>query len=225
MKGLLTCFLAAVLLAGFGCASSSGVPEGFTSLLNRNDLSEWKGFVADPPKRAAMSPQELQTAQRDADERMRRHWSLRDGVLYFDGKGENLVSARDYQDFELLLDWKVEPKGDSGVYLRGCPQVQIWDNPIGSGGLYNNQKGRSTPLVIADRPVGEWNTFRITMRGERVWVVLNGFTVVDGEVLENYFERSRPVYERGPIELQSHGDRLQFRNIFIRELWRVVASQ
>jgi HEAT repeat protein len=196
---------------------------GFTPLFNGRDLDGWKGLVADPPKRAGMTPEELRAAQAEADERMRAHWSVSGGVLVFDGKGENLCTLRDFGDFELLVDWKIGKGGDSGLYLRGSPQVQIWDaeaNPAGSGGLYNNQNGPSAPREKADRPVGEWNTFRIIMIGERVTVYLNDRMVVDNTVLENYWERDRPIYPSGPVELQAHGNPLWFRNIFIREIPR-----
>jgi hypothetical protein len=168
----------------------------------------------------------LHAAQAEADERMRAHWSVSGGVLVFDGKGENLCTIRDYGDFELLVDWKIGKGGDSGLYLRGSPQVQIWDaeaNPAGSGGLYNNQNGPSAPREKADRPVGEWNTFRIIMIGERVTVYLNDRMVVDNAVLENFWERDRPIYPSGPIELQAHGNPLWFRNLFIREIPRDAA--
>ena len=89
------------------------------------------------------------------------HWTVKDGVIHYDGKADNLQTAKDYGNFELYVDWKIGKKGDSGIYLRGNPQVQIWDNPMGSGGLYNNQKNPKSPLVKADRPVGEWNTFTL----------------------------------------------------------------
>ena len=64
----------------------------------------------------------------------------------------------------MIVDWRITKKGDSGIYLRGSPQVQIWDTSrvevgaqVGSGGLYNNAKFRSTPLKVADNPIGEWN--------------------------------------------------------------------
>jgi len=196
---------------------------GFVPLFDGRGLGGWKGLVADPPGRAKMTPAELLKAQTEADERMRAHWRAVDGALVFDGKGESLCSAADYADFELLVDWKIEKGGDSGLYLRGSPQVQIWDataNPAGSGGLYNNQKGRSLPLEKADRPVGEWNTFRIFMIGERVTVYLNDRLVVDNTVLENYWERDKPIYPSGPIELQAHGNPLYFRNVFIRDISR-----
>ena len=194
---------------------------GFVPLFDGRTLGGWKGLVADPPARAKMTPVGLAAAQAGADERMRAHWRAADGVLVFDGRGESLCTASDHRDFELLVDWKIEKGGDSGIYLRGSPQVQIWDaaaNPAGSGGLYNNQKGKSVPSERADRPVGEWNAFRIIMIGERIAVYLNDKLVVDNVVLENYWERDKPIYAEGPIELQSHGSVLRFKNLFIREL-------
>jgi len=200
---------------------------GFLPLFNGRDLDGWKGLVADPPKRAEMAPDELRAAQTEADARMRTHWRVEDNVLVFDGRGESLCTARDYGDFELLVDWKIEKGGDSGIYLRGLPQVQIWDaeaNPDGSGGLYNNEKGPSRPLEKADRPAGEWNTFRIIMIGDRVSVYLNDRMVVDNTVLENYWQRGRPIDASGPIELQAHGNRLRFKNIYVREIARDTAA-
>lgn len=196
-------------------------PPGFRALFNGKDLTGWKGLVANPIRRAQMSPEELAAAQEKADASMRAHWSVQDGVLVFDGKGQNLCTAEDFGNFELLVDWKIEPRGDSGIYLRGTPQVQIWDiaeHPEGSGGLFNNRQHPSKPLKAADKPAGQWNTFRIRMVGERVSVWLNGELVVDDTVLENYWDRSKPIFERGSIELQNHGNALYFRNIFIRTL-------
>jgi hypothetical protein len=168
-----------------------------------------------------MTPAELARAQAAADADMRAHWRIVDGVLLFDGGGRSLCTARDYDDFELFVDWRIEPGGDSGIYLRSSPQVQIWDpaqRPEGSGGLYNNEINPNTPSVRADRPAGEWNTFYIRMAGETVTVDLNGVRVVDGVVMENYWERDKPIYPAGQIELQSHGAPLAFRNIHLREI-------
>ncbi|MDA1051773.1 MAG: DUF1080 domain-containing protein [Planctomycetota bacterium] len=197
-------------------------PEGFVALFNGKDLSGWKGLVGSPPSRAKMSESELAEAQKKADDQMREHWSVDAGVLVFDGKGLSLCTAKDYRNFELYVDWKIKEKGDSGIYLRGSPQVQIWDpaisNDVGSGGLYNNQKHASKPSVQADNPIGAWNTFYIKMVGERVTIKLNDTLVVDNVVLENYWERDKPIYETGQIELQNHGNTLYFRNVYLREL-------
>src|SRR5260370_1023288 len=126
---------------------------------------------------------------------------------------------------------KEKEKGGSGIYLRGNPQVQIWDSDhladdlkedwhTGSGGLWNNPKGSKgkQPLKKADKPVGEWNTFHIIMKGEIVTVILNGEKVVDDTPLENYWSPTMPLPSKGPIELQHHGSRLAFKNIYIKEL-------
>jgi hypothetical protein len=72
--------------------------------------------------------------------------------------------------------------------------------------------------MFADHPVGEWNRFRIVMVGEKVHVFLNGELVVRDTTLENYWERDKPIYSTGQIELQNHGGSLWFKNIYIREL-------
>ena len=193
----------------------------WTPLFNGKDLTGWKGLVQNPPKRAEMSADELAAAQTKADEDMRAHWSIEDSTLVFDGKGHSLCTVRDYDDFEMLVDWKIEEHGDSGIYLRGTPQVQIWDPaqwPEGSGGLYNNQKYPNKPICRADKPIGEWNTFRIKMISERVNVWLNQIPVVVDTPLENYWQRDIPIYPTGQIELQSHGSKLHFKNIMIRPI-------
>ncbi|UCD49752.1 MAG: DUF1080 domain-containing protein, partial [Phycisphaerales bacterium] len=227
--------MALLIVSLVGAASAAEAlnqpPEGFVALFNGKDLTGWKGLVKgpydNPAKRATLSADELAKLQQEADENMRAHWKVVDGVLHFDGKGRSLCTAKDYGDFEMLVDWKIEKAGDSGIYLRGAPQVQIWDTAnvgvgaqVGSGGLYNNQKNPSKPSKKADKPVGQWNTFRIFMIGEKVTVILNGQIVVDNVVMENYWERGKPIYPTGQIELQNHGNDLYFRNIYIREIPR-----
>ena len=134
---------------------------------------------------------------------------------------EQGITAKDYEDFEMYVDWKILAHGDSGIYLRGSPQVQIWDPaqwPVGSGGLYNNQKNPKDPSECADNPIGQWNRFFIRMVGEKVTVVLNGVKVVDNVTLENYWNRASPIFPSGQIELQNHGNTLWFKNIYIREI-------
>ena len=199
--------------------------EVFVPMFNGKDLTGWHGLVGNPVTRAAMKPKELAARQKEADLKMLSNWSVKDGMICFNGSGDNLCSVKDYGDFELYLDWRITKDGDSGIYLRGSPQVQIWDTSrteagaqVGSGGLYNNEKNASVPLRVADNPVGEWNTFRILMTGERVSVWLNGELVTDNVVLENYWNRAIPIFEKGPIELQAHGTDLNFRDIYVREI-------
>ena len=200
-------------------------PIGFAALFNGKNLQDWKGLVADPPHRAKMSAEELAVAQIKSDAEAFKHWSVQNGEIIYDGKNNNLCTAKDYADFEMLVDWKIPLRGDSGIYLRGSPQVQIWDPDNhpgrpgeGSGGLYNNEKNPNAPSVRADKPIGEWNRFRILMVGEKVTVYLNNVLVVQNVTLENYWERGKPIYPIGQIELQHHGDTLHFKNIYIREI-------
>ncbi len=210
----------------------TSVPEGFTSIFNGNNLAGWKGLVGDPKKRAAMTPIALAEAQVKADELAVANWKIEGGVLVYRGTNyDNLCTVKDYVNFELLADWKIEPYADSGFYLRGTPQVQIWDpftqptkagSEVGSGGLYNNKTNASKPLLVADKPIGEWNQMRIIMAGDKVHVFLNGELVANGVTLENYWQRDLPVLPFGPIELQAHKSLVWFKHLYIRELHPVA---
>ncbi len=219
-----------------GCAttsweSASHPPDGFTALFNGKDLTGWRGGdTFDHRKYLAMTGEQRaeQDAKWTAD--MKTHWSVQGDELVNDGHGKYATTVKDYGDFELLLEYKTVPLADSGIYLRGVPQVQIWDYTEtakfnigankGSGGLWNNSPGApgKDPLVLADKPFGEWNKFRILMVGSRVSVWLNDKLVVDHANLENYYDRKLPIPAKGPIELQTHGGEIRWRNIFIREI-------
>lgn len=207
----------------------SGV--GFVSLFNGKDLTGWKGLVENPIARAKMKPAQLEKAQVKADEQMRNDWKVENGLLLFDGTGyDNLCTEKQYGDFEMYVDWMLDPAGpeaDAGVYLRGTPQVQMWDTArvnvgaqVGSGGLYNNQVHPSKPLMVADNKLGEWNTMYIKMVGDRVTVILNGELVTDDVILENYWDRKQPIFPVEQIELQAHGSKVYYRNIYVKELER-----
>jgi hypothetical protein len=282
MKAIFECFsarwlnatLAALVLV---CPSSEGIaqqntpPAGFTALFNGKDLSGWYGWgTRDPQELWSMSAEEQAKYKKESvegglldkngkptAEHINAHWSVQDGELVNDGHGLYLTTDKDYGDFELHLEYKALPKGDSGVYLRGTPQVQIWDanepdpnglgRALGSGGLWNNRKGApgKDPLKKMDKPLGEWNSLKMTMIGELVTVVFNGEVVVDRAPLENFFANQKsgylayakpdankkegeakmpngymrdPVYAKGPIQLQTHGSEIRWRNVYIREI-------
>ena len=199
--------------------------HGFVSLFNGKDLTGWKGLVGNPVSRSKMTEQELLLAEAAANTKAQQDWVVKDGLLIFTGHGDNLCTVKKYGDFEMYVDWKITEKGDAGIYLRGSPQVQIWDTSrrevgaqVGSGGLYNNQKNQSKPLSVADNKIGEWNTFHITMIGDKVSVELNGVLVTDNVVLENYWDRKIPIFIKEQIELQAHGTYVAYRNIYVREI-------
>ena len=231
-----------VMIVGLATVAATGAgPErvkqdslsggGFVTLFNGKDLSGWHGVATmDPRKFEAMSTEDRVKALEKGAADLKKHWRVENGVIINDGQGAYLTSDKDYGDVELKVDFKIGPKGDSGVYLRGTPQVQIWDYTDkgqarngadkGSGGLWNNSRGApgKDPLVLADKPIGEWNSFRILMVGERTTVYLNEKLVVDFARWENFWDRKLPMAARGPIQLQTHNHPIQWRNISVREI-------
>jgi hypothetical protein len=205
-------------------------PDGFTALFNGRNFEDWTGSITrDPREIAALNAEERKMWDAKMNKGIHEHWRVVDGVLVSDGDPRFfLATPRDYGDFEMWVDWMIGPKGDSGIYVRGTPQVQIWDpndaekfqhgNQKGSGGLWNNKKNERFPTELADKPVGEWNRMYIRMVGPYVTVKLNGTTVVKNVEMENYYDAEIPVFARGPIYLQTHGSETRFRNIFIREI-------
>lgn len=233
--------LPSTLLAALLATSALGTvtpPSGFTALYNGRDLAGWRGGDTFDHRQWLALP-DAERTKRDADwtADMRQHWRAEGDELVNDGNGKYATTVKDYGDFELLIDYRTVPTADSGIYLRGCPQVQIWDytdqtkfslgSNLGSGGLWNNSPHApgKDPLVKADRPFGEWNHFRIVMVGARVSVWLNGHLVVDQALLENYHDRPTPIPARGPIQLQTHGGEIRWRNLFIREIGAPEANQ
>ena len=226
--GVLTLLLA--LPHGPGLASS--VPSGFTAIFNGKDLTGWHGRGhVDPRSVWALSPA-AQEAQRAKDRpEFEKHWRVEGGDLVNDGDGPYATTDREFGDVELRLEYRTVAKADSGIYLRGNPQVQIWDTTeaggkwdrgaqFGSGGLFNNSTGAPgrDPLVKADRAFGQWNSLRIIQVGERTWVWLNDQPVVDGARMENFWDRALPLWPKGPIQLQTHGGEIRWRNIIARDI-------
>jgi acyl-CoA thioesterase-1 len=173
--------------------------EGFRPLFNGTDLAGWK-----------------------ADEEVRKHWGVEDGVIKYDGKNKDLWTEASFKDFILKVEWRLPKPGDSGIYLRGSSksQVNIWCNDLGSGEVYGYRTDKNqpeevrqavTPKKRADKPVGEWNAFVITMKGDRLTVVLNGEEVISNAQLPG-------ASPEGPIALQHHGGLIEFRNILIQDL-------
>ncbi len=198
---------------------------GLVALFNYKDLTGWKGLVGNPIERSKMDAATLEKAQAKADEVMRKGWYVKDSVLNFTGEGENLCTTKQYRNFDMYVDWKIEKAGDAGIYLRGSPQVQIWDTSrvsvgaqVGSGGLYNNQAHQSKPLKLADNAISDWNNFHIIMKDDKVTVYLNGVLVVDNVVMDNYWDRKLPIFPKEQIELQAHGNHVYYRDIYLREL-------
>jgi len=212
-------------------AGESSPPAGFRPIFNGKDLSGWYGLNPHNGARLRGEQKEANLKQQRAE--FPKHWRVENGELVNDGTGPYATTEAEFGDIELRLEYKTVAKADSGIYLRGTPQVQIWDwhqtfdpkNPnrkphLGSGGLFNNTPGAPgrDPQVLADKPFGEWNQFRIRQIGARTWVWLNEKPVVDGAVMENYWDRSKPLPAKGPIMLQTHGGQIRWRNLLVHEI-------
>ena len=235
---LCTLLLAAPAIAADTPGENNVPPKGFKALFNGKNLDGWIAHSQNPYKLDEMSEEDRKKFLDAQWKNALEHWSVDNGELVNDGKGVYMTSPGEYRDFELLVDFKLLPKGDSGVYLKATPQVQIWDTTEeagywrlgadkGSGGLWNNAKGSpgKDPIVHADKPIGEWNRFRIRQIGSRTWVWLNGKLAIDGAVHHNYWNRKIPLRNRGPVQLQTHGNEVRWRNIFIREIGLDEATQ
>lgn len=216
--------------------AQQSLPEGFTPLFDGSSLAGWRGRPhLDPRVEASWSDEERARHQAEWDAGVAAHWRVEDGELVNDGEGPFLTTLRDYGDAEFVLEYRTVPLADSGIYLRATPQVQIWDwteaggkwelgADKGSGGLWNNEKHPRFPTRPADAPFGEWNRFRIRIIGERVWVWLNGALVTPAVPMENFWDRTRPLFARGPLQLQTHGGEIRFRNLGVRELGAAEAA-
>jgi len=224
MRTLLACLLSLPLFA-------DTPPDGFRALFNGKDLSGWHGLNPHQGLKLTGEKKAADLAKQRADFPL--HWRVENGELVNAGTGPYATTDEEFGDIELRIEYKTVAKADSGIYLRGNPQVQIWDlnqvfDPkkpdrkphLGSGGLFNNTPGTPgrDPLVIADKPFGEWNTFRIVQKGDITTVWLNGKLVVDHAKMENYSDRAQPLPSKGPFMLQTHGGEIRWRNLFVKTL-------
>ena len=230
---LLATTLMAVAVSAFHAAAAEvKPPAGFRPLFNAKNFDGWFGMKHfDPRKYWAMTDAERQEFRDRNHAETFAHWTIDGNEVVNDGKGPYLTTLEEFGDYELLIDYKTVAKADSGIYLKATPQVQIWDftkaggkwkigADKGSGGLWNNSAGSAgkDPLVLADKPFGQWNAFRIVQVGSRTTIHLNGKLVVNHARMHNYWDRKSPLFPQGPIQLQTHGGEIRWRNIFIREI-------
>lgn len=224
-------FWTALSLLPLVASADPAPPAGFRALFNGRDLGGWYGLNPHSVAKLEGPKKDENLAKQRAE--FSQHWRVEDGELVNSGSGPYATSEEDFGDIELLIEYKTVAGADSGIYLRGTPQIQIWDwnqpdDPkkpdrrprLGSGGLFNNTPntpGRD-PSVHADRPFGEWNKFRIRQVGARTWVWLNERLVVDGAEWENFWDRTKPLPAKGPLMLQTHGGEIRWRNIFVRDI-------
>ncbi len=212
-------------------------PKGFRAIFNGKDLSGWYGW--NPHTTAKLEGDKLAASLKDQRADFANHWTVENGELVNSGTGPYATTEEAFGDFELHIEYKTVAGADSGIYLRGMPQVQIWDSNqvfdpakpdrrphLGSGGLFNNTPktlGRD-PIMKVDKPFGQWNSFKIKQIGARTWVTLNTRLVVDGAVFESYPDKAAPFPPTGPLMLQTHGGEIRWRNIFVHEIGEAEAK-
>ncbi len=226
-----TCLLTCALATGVSSLALADPqpPEGFTAIFNGKDLTGWYGNNPHSVAKAkTLWQRDAGIAAQQAE--FGTHWTVEDEAFVNDGHGPYATTMKDYGDIEFHIEYKTVATADSGIYLRGTPQVQIWDSKNeaafkhgadkGSGGLWNNTAGAAgkDPLVLADNPMGEWNKFRIRQLGARTWVWLNDKLVVENAIMENYWDRSLPLPASAPIHLQTHGGEIRWKNLFLKEI-------
>lgn len=238
-------FIAIVFMRIPVVAQDGKIPEGFLSLFNGKDLNEWKIPDGDNGHWKVLNGVIDYDAESGAKEKdLWTKKSYNNFVLYVDWR----IKATPWKNpnVPLILPSGLHkldengkpivmtvPDSDSGILLRGVGKCQanIWCWPIGSGEVYGYRMDEKmspevrrgvTPKVNADKNIGEWNTFKITMNGDRMSVELNGILVIDNAHVPG-------IPESGPIGLQHHGDKkngewvsppslVQFKNIYIKEL-------
>lgn len=234
VSSIVACTLLVLGASATSVAQDVKAPEGFTVLFNGKSFDGWHGRPHLDPRKFAETSAETKAGW---DKEVKDHWKIVGDAVVNDGEGAYLTTNEEFGDIELLIDYKTVPLADSGIYLRGTPQVQIWDYtdekkfPLhsnkGSGGLWNNSDGADgkDPLVLADKPFGQWNSFRIIQVGARTSVWLNGKQVVDHAIMENYYDRKLPLFAKGVIQLQTHGNEISWRNIFVRKLGSEEANK
>ena len=237
LLALLTAALALTAFSGTTTAATPALPAGWISLFNGRDLTGWKTPIGDNGHWKVLNGVIDYDARSEApgDKNLWSEKSYRDFTLRLDWRIKETTGL--YPIPTVLPDGKdlvtPTPNADSGIYLRGASKAQlnIWCWPIGSGEVYGYRmdakmppsvRAGVTPKVRADKPVGEWNTFEITLRGERLTVILNGKTVIENAELPG-------LPATGPLAFQHHGgwkdgkynpasSLVQFRNVSIKEL-------
>lgn len=210
-------------------------PKGFLPLFDGATLSGWRGL--NPHEVLKAAPDQKAALVQQQGQEFPNHWRVQTGELVNSGTGPYATTLESFGNIDLLVEYKAAPLAEGGIYLRGTPEIKIWDSTqkdnknmrrsLGSGGLYQNNPGSPGryPLVHADKPLGQWNQFRIRQIGARTWIWLNEKQVVDGALWEPFWEPTKPLPEKAPLILQTSGGEIRWRNLFVRKIADAEASE
>ncbi len=175
---------------------------------------DWKAVAGNPDVLKAMKVKALAKAQQEADAAASKAWSAADGVLTGTAGAATVGSAKNYENFSLIVDWKTD--GEAGLGIRSISQIALGGR--NAGALTGNMLHENTsPTEAANKP-GEWNTMEVRVVNDRVTVILNGVTTCQNVILENTCNREIPAYTEGQILLVGGTAPVSFREMYIREL-------
>lgn len=174
----------------------------------------WSVVALNPVEKASMKAKKIKKAEAAAAQTAAQVWKATEaGMAYAGGAAATMGSGKNYENFELMFEWKGE--GKAGLGVRSIPQIDLGGEKSGalSGNVENN-----APAKVADNAAGEWNTVYVKVLNDRVTVNVNGVTTANNVILENVFDRNVPAFVEGQLMLIGEGAPIEFREMYMREL-------
>ena len=175
----------------------------------------WSVVALNPVEKAAMKAKKIKKAEVAAAATAAQVWAATEtGMAYAGGAAATMGSGKNYENFELMFEWKGE--GKAGLGVRSIPQIDLGGEK--SGALSGNEKNKNIPIKVADNPAGDWNTVYVKVLNDRVTVNVNGVETTQNVILENVCDRNIPAFIEGQLMLIGEGTPIEFREMYIREL-------
>ena len=175
----------------------------------------WAAVALNPVEKAAMKAKKVKKAEAAAAAAAANVWkATENGMAYAGGAAATMGSGKNYENFELMFEWKGE--GKAGLGVRSIPQIDLGGEK--SGALSGNVEGKNAPTQLADNAAGEWNTVYVKVLNDRVTVNVNGVETAANVILENVCDRNIPAFVEGQLMLIGEGAPVEFREMYIREL-------
>jgi len=175
----------------------------------------WSVVALNPIEKASMKAKKIKKAEAAAAQTAAQVWKATEtGMAYAGGAAATMGSGKNYENFELMFEWKGE--GKAGLGVRSIPQIDLGGDK--SGALSGNVEGKNAPAKVADNAAGEWNTVYVKVLNDRVTVNVNGVETASNVILENVYDRNVPAFVEGQLMLIGEGAPIEFREMYMREL-------
>ena len=175
----------------------------------------WSVVALNPIEKASMKAKKIKKAEAAAAQTAAQVWKATEtGMAYAGGAAATMGSGKNYENFELMFEWKGE--GKAGLGVRSIPQIDLGGDK--SGALSGNVEGKNAPAKVADNAAGEWNTVYVKVLNDRVTVNVNGVETASNVILENVYDRNNPAFVEGQLMLIGEGAPIEFREMYMREL-------